>query len=141
MILSKSCVYAIRATLYITAQENREYIPVKEIAKELNLSFHFLTKILQGLTNASLMKSYRGPNGGVAMARSADSIYLIEVIDVMDGLDIFSECLLGLPNCNDINPCPLHEEWAKNRTSIHKMFQTMTLSQIVNNIDKLRLGL
>ena len=60
------------------------------------------------------MKSHRGPKGGVALARSADSIYLIEIIEVMDGTDIFKECLLGLESCNDINPCPLHEQWKKN---------------------------
>ena len=63
-LLTKSCVYGLRATLYVASFcGERHFVPIREISEKLGLSFHFLTKILQKLTEAGLMESYRGPSG------------------------------------------------------------------------------
>ena len=83
-MLSSSTVYAIRASIYIAAHKEGEYIAISEIAKQLDISFHFLTKILQKLTQDKLMRSYRGPNGGVAFTRSLDKIFLTDIFRIKD---------------------------------------------------------
>ncbi|MEP0828800.1 MAG: Rrf2 family transcriptional regulator [bacterium] len=133
MLLSKSCVYAIRAALLVTSRTNkrtRDFIPLQEIAAELNLSFHFLTKILQQLTQAKIMESFRGPRGGVLLAKPASSVYLIDIIKVVDGMGAFENCVLGLPDCSEKAPCPLHREWKKRRQELRKMFERYTLTDL-----------
>mgnify|MGYP003610045414 CR=1 FL=1 len=120
-LLSKSCVYGLRATIYVaTRQAQQEYVPIREIARELKLSFHFLTKILQTLTEDGLLRSYRGPSGGVALARSAGKITLLEVVNSLEGKDLFRRCVLGLARCGDRRPCPLHETWARHREDLQR---------------------
>ncbi|MCM2272418.1 MAG: Rrf2 family transcriptional regulator [candidate division Zixibacteria bacterium] len=138
MLFSKGCTYAIRASLLVTTKEikdGRKFIPIRELSDELDLSFHFLTKIMQVLTEAKIMESFRGPNGGVGLARPAREITLIDVIAAVDGLDLFSECALGLPGCGEKTPCPLHAAWAKRREDLHRMFEKTTLAGLAKELE------
>jgi DNA-binding IscR family transcriptional regulator len=52
-MFTKSCEYGIRASLLLAAQPgDREYTPIKKISEILDISYHFLTKTLQKLTDA-----------------------------------------------------------------------------------------
>lgn len=139
MLLSKSCIYGIRATLLIAQKEQleqREYTPIREIAKELDLSFHFLTKILQVLTETGILKSFRGPNGGIGLAKPPRQIQLLHIILAIDGLDMFSSCVLGLPGCGQEKPCPLHASWAQRRSELKRMFESATVASMSADIQK-----
>ncbi len=137
-MLSTACKDAIRAMIYIAKNHRDDYISINEIAKELNLSFYFLSKILQKLVKGELLKSYRGPNGGVKLAKPAEEIRIIDIIEIIDGTKFFSECILGLEKCSDDNPCPIHYMWADKRDEIQKMFENTTLKDIVEDINKLQ---
>jgi Rrf2 family protein len=137
MLFSKGCSYAIRASLLVATKEirdGRKYVPIRELADELGLSFHFLTKILQVLTDARIMVSFRGPHGGVGLARPAKQIRLIDIIAAVDGMGAFSECALGLPDCGEKAPCPLHDAWAKRRSDLERMFQRNTLAGLAREL-------
>lgn len=110
------------------------FIPIRELAEELDISFHFLTKIMQVLTEARIMESFRGPNGGIGLARKAEEISLLEIVAAIDGMDMFEQCALGLPGCSEETPCPLHGGWAKRRADIKKMLGKTTLATLVSNI-------
>jgi len=129
-MISKSCEYGLRAVLYVAAQPGSSFVPIKQISNELDISFHFLTKILQKLTQHGLMDSYRGPSGGVALARPARSISLLEVIKAIEGNELFTDCVLGLGGCGSERPCPLHQEWAKERSRLEKMFGATSLDKL-----------
>lgn len=142
-MLSKSCVYAIRAALLVSIKSYREdkhFVPIRELAEELDLSFHFLTKILQYLTEAKIMESFRGPNGGVGLARPAAEISLLDIISAIDGTDMFSNCVLGLPGCGESTPCPLHEQWARKREDLRRLFERSNLAGLSRSViaEKLR---
>lgn len=128
MLLSKSCVYGIRAVIFLALKENSSVVSIREISSELNISFHFLTKVLQKLTEAGLVVSQRGASGGVRLTRSADNITLMEIIVAIDGTQIFETCVLGLPGCGVLKPCPFHDNWSEVNTRLKEMFNNATLS-------------
>ena len=134
MILSKTCDHAIRATLYVAMHPDRDYVPIREIASELGISFHFLTKILQILTQKDIMASFRGPNGGVTLTRPAAEIQLKEIVLAIDGDRLFTGCVIGLDQCNDDHPCPLHEKWSSARKDLDALFSTMTLAYVAGRV-------
>lgn len=141
MILSKSCIYGIQAVIYVAAQGNVDYVPISQIAEKLNLSFHFLTKILQGLTSKGYMLSYRGPRGGVALAKPASHISLYDLINAIDGHDIFTECMLGLPGCGKEEPCPAHEQWSELRIRLANIAKTTSLAALAAKSTQLNVRL
>ena len=134
MLLSKACEYGLRAVLYLASLEEDGYVPIGRISDELDLSFPFLTKIFQQLNEADLLESHRGPSGGVAFTRPPDAISLHDVVVAIDGDDLFTECVLGLPGCGDEKPCPFHEAWEERRAGLEEMFRTTTLAEMADQV-------
>ena len=134
-ILSKASLYGIRAAVYVALmRDDRKYVPIKEVSSELGISFHFLTKILQKLTNHKIMISYRGPNGGVALAKPAGDISLMDMITAIEPHEEFDQCILGLAGCGEAMPCPLHEQWGEARDQIKAMFDNTNLAELGRRI-------
>lgn len=130
-VLSKPTVYAIRALLYLVATEKEnDIVSIRELAGELNISFHFLTKILQKLTENDIIQSSRGATGGIILKRAPASIHLAEIVTIIEGPHFFDKCILGLPGCGNKKPCPMHAFWKETKSSIKEMFETTTLKEM-----------
>lgn len=130
MIFSKACNYGVRAALYVATRDRQEFVSIREISENLNISFHFLTKILQTLTQSGIMTSFRGPRGGVALAKADREISLLEIVRAIDGESLFTDCILGLNNCGEEKPCPLHNQWITIRQNIHDLLESTSLHQV-----------
>lgn len=130
MLLSKSCIYGLRASLYLAPKGDLEFISIRQMSEDLDISFHFLTKILQQLTADGLMESYKGPNGGVKLTDKGINATLLDIVIAIDGPGLFTECALGLPGCGSQAPCPLHDSWIESRESIEKMLKKTTLKKL-----------
>lgn len=132
MLLSNACVYGLRASVYLAAVTEDSYVSIKKISNDLDISHHFLTKVLQQLTSANLMESMKGPKGGVRLTHPTEDISLIEIVAAIDGMDILTECALGLPGCGSAKPCPIHDKWADTRDEIRKMLSNTSLQELVD---------
>ncbi len=141
MVLSKACTYGILASLYVARESSRskDYVSIGKMSKELNISFHFLTKILQQLTSAGILVSMKGPKGGVALKRDPKEISLVDVVVAIDGMGLFTDCLLGLPGCGEEKPCPVHGEWDGIRANLFHTFRGKNLEETAKSIDELNL--
>ncbi|MBS1562269.1 MAG: Rrf2 family transcriptional regulator [Bacteroidetes bacterium] len=141
MILSKSCVYGIQAAIYVAAQGGKDYVAISQIAEHLNISFHFLTKVLQQFTQAGIMLSYRGPRGGVSLSKTPSNFSLYDLISAIDGTKVFTECMLGLPGCGHDEPCPVHEHWVELRLKFTSVAKKTTLSSLAAKANELNVRL
>jgi len=129
MLLSKRCVYGLRALLYLAAERPEGYTSLRDISERLDLSFPFLGKIFQQLNESGITASQRGPSGGVSLARSPERVTLYEVVVALDGEGLFTECVLDLPGCGEEKPCPLHEAWVRQRDQIELLFRRANLAE------------
>ncbi len=135
MILSQTCNYGIRAAIYIASQKQADdFVPIRKISRDLKLSFHFLTKILQILTREGILVSSRGIKGGVRLARPAEEISVLDIILAIDGPRLFQECILGLDHCGDENPCPLHAKWVELRPRLEEAFRSHSLAGLASGV-------
>jgi Rrf2 family protein len=141
MILSKSCIYGIQAAIYVAAQGGKDYVSISQVAEKLHISFHFLTKVLQQFTQAGLLISYRGPKGGVALARPSAHISLYDLVAAIDGTEIFTECMLGLPGCGSAEPCAAHDQWVEVRQKLTGIARKTTLAQLATKSSELNVRL
>jgi Rrf2 family iron-sulfur cluster assembly transcriptional regulator len=144
MLLSQTCRYGLRAVLYIASvtEEPGDSVSIRKISNDLGISFHFLTKILQQLTQSGLLQSFRGAGGGVALARPLKELTLLDIVEIIEGPELLHSCVLGLDKCNSENPCPLHDQWAKSRKHLEGVFASSNLEQLALRIKTadLRLG-
>ncbi len=134
MLLSNRCQYALRAALHLSAAPAGRFVPAREIASALDLPLPFLSKIAQTLVRADLLRARRGPDGGLALARPASAISLRDLVVATDGPDLFRECVLGLPGCNDVRPCPVHAMWVAERLRLDAMFRDASLADLAESI-------
>jgi Rrf2 family transcriptional regulator, iron-sulfur cluster assembly transcription factor len=143
-IFSNSTIYALRALIYIVSKENEEeYTSISEISEKLEISFHFLTKSLQKLTQEGILVSSRGPAGGIALNKPAKKVRLADIVMILEGEDYFDSCMLGLPGCGEQKPCPVHDFWAGFKKGLKKELSKVTLKDLGNKTirDRLRLTL
>jgi Rrf2 family protein len=70
-----------------------------EIAKAFDASKHHLAKVHQRLTKAGLIISYRGPGGGVGLAKKPSEITLLHIYEAMEGSMECHACLFGKDAC------------------------------------------
>jgi len=118
-MLSKSTEYAIRALIFVQLQNSMEKRPgVAEIAKEIESPVAFTAKILHNLTSRKLLNSIKGRGGGFFFSENQAEITVYEIILVMEGDALFTGCGIGLSNCSDDNPCPLHDQYKNIRNQL-----------------------
>lgn len=132
MLLSKTCIYGIRASVLLATKKQDDFITIRKLSDELDISFHFLTKVLQKLTKSELLESYKGPNGGVKLARSASKITFMDVVNSIDGDSLVHECALGLPGCGVLKPCPLHSQWSGLKEDILVTMNNISLAELAS---------
>jgi len=136
-MFSTSCHYGLQAMIFISLHATDDYnVELNKIASEQNIPKHFLSKILQMLVKNKLLVSMKGPTGGFNLSRPADEIVLIEVVEAIDGLDMFTQCGIGLKKCDDDHPCPIHQDYKKIRERIQHLFETKTLKELSEDVER-----
>ena len=136
-MISKSCKHAIRAAIYIASKAGDNIKrSVKEIAKEIEAPEAFTGKILQILTKHRIVTSIKGPYGGFYCEKPQLEIPVLNIVNAIDGLQVFKECVLGLHDCSDDHPCPMHHQYAPTRNNMFKSFQETTIGDLALNVNK-----
>lgn len=130
VIFSKTCELGLQAVLFLSIKKEKRIFTAAEVSKELKVPKEYVSKVMQILTESGIIGSKKGKNGGFYLAKSPSSIKLIDIVQAIDGLEIFNNCVLGFPGCSNENPCPVHEKWGTLRDDAYKMLSTETLEQL-----------
>lgn len=141
MIYSRSAEYAIRAFVQLAGVEEGKYAMVKNIAKDADIPAHFLAKILQQLARKGFLRSSKGPTGGFALRIPAEQITMLQIVDSVDGLGDFHRCPAGMAECNDEQPCGMHDTWKKLRATIIEYLEKTTIADLAASMEQKRKAL
>ncbi len=134
-MLSKSTEYAIRALVFIQLENWKQKRPgVIEIAREIETPPAFTAKILQILTRHRLVQSMKGRGGGFFFTEDIQQITLYDVVHVMEGDGLFHRCGIGLKNCSNENPCPIHHDYMKVRDEINHIVRNETIYSLASKV-------
>lgn len=137
-MFSKSCEYAIRATIFIATHCCKEgKVGLKEIANEIDSPSAFTAKILQVLVKNNIIKSSKGVGGGfMILKEDLKKINLSDIVMAIDGDSVFLKCGLGLSNCSEDHPCPVHEKFKFVKKDLIYMLENTTLEELSMGIKK-----
>ena len=92
MQFSKSTDYALHALIHLAYSEGRNNIGIKELSVTLGVSESYLSKIMSKLRQDGIVRAVPGVNGGYELARPADQITFLEVIQIIEGRQQLFEC-------------------------------------------------
>lgn len=138
IMFSKTAEYALRATIFI-AQKSSPLVKIgiDEISGAIDSPKPFTAKILQMLTKDNrVVSSSRGPHGGFYITDAARNLPAISVLQAVKEDYILRKCILGLHECSNVNPCPLHAEYKEIRNKLVLLFENNTIGYLANEIDK-----
>lgn len=131
-MFSKACEYGIRACIYIATQSlNGKRVSIKEITKEIDSPEPFTAKILQELVKNKIIDSAKGPSGGFYItSENINLIMLKDIVFSIDGDSIYKGCGLGMKQCSETCPCPIHNQFKIIKNGIKEMLETTNLHQL-----------
>lgn len=137
-MFSKACEYGIRATLHIAAQSlESNRVSLKQIAKAIDSPEAFTAKILQVLVKNNVIESIKGPNGGFEIAKAKIiKLRLSHIVTAIDGDSIYKGCGLGMKECNEKKPCPVHTNFKAIREGLKSMLETTSLYDLTIGLNK-----
>lgn len=129
-MFSNTAEYALRAAVHL-ATESEGLRSSQSIAEATKVPAGYLSKILKDLADAGIVNSQRGPNGGFSLARPAEEITVLEVVNAVDPIMRIRKCPLNLPAHADCL-CPLHQKLDDAIAVIEKAFGSSTLAEMVD---------
>ncbi len=128
MLFSTATGYALRALAVLP--EDGTFSLAKNLASKLELPGPYLAKILQGLVQANILESVRGPKGGFRLTRPSHRITVGEVVAAMEGPEAMEGCIMGFPACGGDHPCPLHDAWSAVKAQVTTSMTEATIRDL-----------
>ncbi len=136
-MLSNASKYAIRSVLYLAEHSSKsKKLGAKHISEALEIPLPFIAKLLQQLSKAKLISSTKGPRGGFYLTEANLKNNICSILDVIEMGDVFEGCFLGLPQCNDESPCPVHEIVAPFKEALLKKFRDQSIKEFAIEVNE-----
>ncbi len=129
-MISPTAEYALRAMVAI-AQSSGEAVVTPTIAEITKVPPGYLSKVLQTLRKAGLVDSKRGLGGGFTLARPAESVTLLEVVNAVAPIKRINHCPLEI-DAHGTNLCPLHKRLDEAAESVEQSFASTTIAELLS---------
>jgi Rrf2 family nitric oxide-sensitive transcriptional repressor len=128
-MLSQTVEYALRAMIQLT------YVApgacsTDDLAQTTQVPRAYLSKVLQALRRAGIVKSRRGIGGGICLAKLPTEVSILEVVNAVEPIRRIATCPLGI-HSHGSRLCPLHGKLDAAFATVEKSFAETTLAEIV----------
>ncbi len=131
MKLSTRGKYGLYAMYYLAQHSGEGPQPLQDIAT-IGVPKLYLEQLLGNLRRAGLISSVRGAQGGYQLARQAEEITLLDIVDAMEGPIELSECTSDESTCDRSCSCPVRWVWQQVTDSINNELAKIRLSDMLN---------
>jgi Rrf2 family protein len=128
--ISRKIDYAIRAMIHLASIPPGTVVPFREIGKQMEVPEDFLAKILKTLVDHGIVRSTRGPHGGYKLARPAETINVLEVIEAAEGPVAVNVCLDDDDACSRQSFCTMTSVWREGQERMLEVFRRTTLASL-----------
>jgi len=128
MRLSRESEYGLAGVIYLAGQRPGAVLTVKAVADAEAMPRMFLAKTFARLARHGILRSYRGRRRGYELARRPQQINVREVLEGIEGPDLFARCIFRSGQCSDRQPCVLHAKWAAVRPQLEALLAATTLA-------------
>lgn len=128
-LLPKTAEYALRVVASLAAGGPARATS-RTLAEATGVPPRYLYRVLQALARAGIVQSRSGPGGGYQLARPADEISMLDVVQATGGIGRITSCPLGVER-SDGRLCPLHRELDRAYAEVERAFASVKLADLV----------
>lgn len=130
MRLTRFTDYSLRVLIYLGLKEH-ERVTIQQISEAYDVSRNHLMKVVSNLTRLGYVAAWRGPGGGLALARPASEINLAAVVlDMEEDLNLV-ECFCPQGKCVITSACQLRMILQEALQAYMQCLQTHTLQDLL----------
>lgn len=104
---------------------------VKDIARRQHIPLPYLQQLIGPLTKKSIIKTSRGPRGGISLLKPPNEVRLSEVVQLLDGSIARVKCVDNPETCPRSNLCVTHDIWDEVKKATSKVLESVTLQELV----------
>ena len=122
--------YAVTAMLDLALHTDAGPTPLADISKRQAVSLSYLEQLFSRLRRNGLVESARGPGGGYRLARDANEIAVMHVLDAIDEKVDATRCG-GSADCQHGEPCLTHDLWADLSDQVYAFLSHISLGELV----------
>lgn len=133
--ITRQADYALRATMEVARMDFGERTPTATIADAQSIPLPFLAKIVSQLVVRGILEATRGASGGVSLARPADTITMLEVVEAIDGPITINRCTRDPSVCEFSSTCPFCEIFVDAQQMLVDKLANTTLRHIVSRVE------
>ncbi len=131
MKLSTQADYAVRAVYELARHEPGAVVHTCDIARAQRIPAARLVKVVQDLARAGLVRTIRGQQGGVMLARPATSITVRDVYEAVEGPILLCRCHQRVEPCGG-DACDTHQFWSGVEALLTQELQTVTIAALAD---------
>lgn len=128
-MLTLTVEYALRAIVHLAAHAP-EARTTAEIAAATQVPRAYLSKVLQGLVKAGIVRSQRGIGGGIALIPAPEDLTILDVVNAVEPIGRITTCPLDLPN-HGVRLCALHRRMDNALAVMEEAFRQTTVAEVL----------
>jgi Rrf2 family protein len=135
--LTKGCQYAVRATALLSLEPPGSVFDRRTLSHRTRVPAAFLSKILQTLARAGILRSHRGSQRGYSLARPFGEISLLDVLTAYDGTLAHEGCLLDdYKLCPGEQVCAIHDRRMEVQKILTDHLSSTTVADMAKTLVK-----
>ena len=123
--------YAVTDMLDLALNAHDSPVSLGDISQRQDISLSYLEQLFAKLRRGKLVSSVRGPGGGYLLSRTADAIFVAEIIDAVNESIDATGCA-GEARCQDGETCLTHYLWCDLSAQIHTFLSGISLASLVD---------
>lgn len=127
-MFSSTAEYALRAVVYLATNPAGRWNS-QMIAQGTKVPPKYISKILNDLASAGLVNARRGPHGGFTLAREAEEISVLDVVNAVDPIRRIHTCPLGIPT-HGKNLCRLHRKLDDTIALVEETLRSASITEM-----------
>jgi Rrf2 family protein len=109
---------------------------VEAIAAGIDAPRSFTAKILQQLNRGQVISSAKGPQGGFYISPELQQQPVWNVLVAMQESERLTNCVMGLNQCSDHRPCPMHRQYKLIKQQLVDLFKQRKIIDIASEMTK-----
>ncbi len=129
--ISRQTEYGVRALLDLASFPPGSRLQTSDVAQRQAIPESYLIKIVNRLAQVELLQTYRGTEGGITLARPADKISMLEVIEALEGKINLNICSREPANCKVSNQCSACLMWMGLQDVFDEYLESLKLSDMI----------
>lgn len=128
--ISRRTDYAARIVLHLACLPEGNQVSIRQISEQRLLPMPFVRRLIAELVSAGLLRTTRGSNGGVCLARPAAEISLLELVNAMEGGIVINHCVDDPKACPLAAFCPVQNAWTGATRSLEGYLESVNFRDL-----------